>query len=159
MRSASCRYNWWTWDGIAKVIVTRRYSIVSKWTERTVCGRSGLPNSYNVTFSVRNTPVHRWHWPPNFCLSAIRFFNRLCTRRKIYGQNRVVLESRSESILAADVVSCHKTTVQAGTELSCGDLWFSLFRWKSIYVKIYMKGFAISMREFREIALERSHFR
>jgi len=39
------------------------------------CGRSGLPNgSFNVTFSARNTPVHRWHWPLNFCLSAILFF-------------------------------------------------------------------------------------
>lgn len=76
-----------------------------------------------------------------------------------HGQDRAVLESRSESILAADVVSCRKTTVQAGTELSCEDLWFSLFRWKSIYVEIYMKRFAISMREFHEIVLEGSHFR
>lgn len=151
-----------TRDGTAKAaIVTRRYSIASKRATKTVYGRSGLPNgSLNVTFSAWNTcapvalasellPIANTPFP----------FLRLTYATENPRWDRAVLESRSPTrriyTRGPDVVSCRKTTVQAGTELSRGDLWCFLFRRESIYTEIYKEICDINATISRK-SLERS---
>lgn len=70
------------------------------------------------------------------------------------GRSKPVLESRSPTRIYTrdcDVVSCLETTVQAGTELSRGDLWCSLFRGNRFMSEIYEEVYDIdAMKESLE---------
>lgn len=145
-----------------KAIVTRRYSIVSKRAETTVCGRSGLPNgSSDVTFSARNTcaPMalasellsRRY---PFFLFSSPRLMYVTENPRARSSGFRKSLRSE-ESIPAANAaVSCHETTVQAGTELFPEEIYAPYFAGNR-FMRKFMKRFAIfDATIFRERASE-----